>query len=230
MANYVLVPGAGGSAWYWHLVTPRLRSRGHNVTAVDLPATDDSAGLATYVDLIHATVDGRSPVILVAQSMGALSASVVCAKTHVDLLVLVAPMIPAPGESGGAWWENTGQAQAAGRYAREEGRDPDVFDEVEIFLHDLAPDVKEAAMAQPPGQSSTPFADPWPLQEWPAVETRVVAGRYDRLFPLDFVTRLSRERLGVVPDVVDSGHLVALSQPGQLVERLERYREELGIN
>jgi hypothetical protein len=33
----------------------------------------------------------------------------------VQLLVLVAPMIPSPGESPGAWWSNTGETTARRR-------------------------------------------------------------------------------------------------------------------
>ena len=34
---FVLIPGAGGAAWYWHRVVPELRARGHEAVAVDLP-------------------------------------------------------------------------------------------------------------------------------------------------------------------------------------------------
>ena len=27
--TFILVPGAGGSAWYWHSVVPMLKQRGH---------------------------------------------------------------------------------------------------------------------------------------------------------------------------------------------------------
>jgi hypothetical protein len=36
MALFVLVPGAGGMAWYWHRVVPLLGSAGHQAIAVDL--------------------------------------------------------------------------------------------------------------------------------------------------------------------------------------------------
>lgn len=230
MASYVLVPGAGGNAWYWHRVTPRLRALGHDVVAVDLPAADEGAGLSDYVDVIDAVVAPRRDVVLVAQSMGGLSASAVCDRASVDLLVLVAPMIPAPGETGGDWWVNTGQPQAAAALAHQEGRTmEDEFDAEEIFLHDLPSDVRAEAMRHPVEQSGRPFGDPWPLREWPEVETRVVAATRDRLFPLEFMRDLSRKRLGLDPDEIESGHLVALSRPGELVEMLERYRTELGI-
>jgi pimeloyl-ACP methyl ester carboxylesterase len=52
----------------------------------------------------------------------------------------------------------------------------------------------------------------------------VLAGRHDRLFPLEFMRRLARERLGIEADVIDSGHLPAVSRPDELVRRLETYR------
>jgi len=36
--------------------------------------------------------------------------------------------------------------------------------------------------------------------------------------------RVVRERLGLTPDEIASGHLPALSRPEELVERLETYR------
>ena len=68
---------------------------------------------------------------------------------------------------------------------------------------------------------------PWPLSSWPAVPTRVLVGRDDRLFPAAFQRRIARERLGIVGDEIDAGHLVALSRPHELVNRLDRYRREL---
>src|SRR5690242_21155447 len=38
----VLIPGAGGQAWVWHLVEADLRRRGYDAFAVNLPAADES--------------------------------------------------------------------------------------------------------------------------------------------------------------------------------------------
>ena len=51
MATYVLIRGAGGRAWYWHRLVPALRTRGHDVVAAQLPAEDDTAGLACRAEL-----------------------------------------------------------------------------------------------------------------------------------------------------------------------------------
>jgi pimeloyl-ACP methyl ester carboxylesterase len=110
--TYVLLPGAGGDSWYWNQVAPRLRAHEHEVLTPDLPAGDDAAGLRDYADTVVEAVGNRANVIVVAQSMSAFIAPMVCARVDVRLLVLVAPMIPAPGESPGAWWSNTGQIEA----------------------------------------------------------------------------------------------------------------------
>ena len=71
--------------------------------------------------------------------------------------------------------------------------------------------------ASPRDQSATPMCDPFPLEHWPAVRTRVLAGRDDRLFPLTFVQALARERLRVEADVIATGHLPALAAPDAVV-------------
>jgi pimeloyl-ACP methyl ester carboxylesterase len=55
------------------------------------------------------------------------------------------------------------------------------------------------------------------------VPTRVLAGRDDRFFPLEFQRRIAGERLGTEVDSVPGGHLVALSRPAELTDQLTRY-------
>jgi pimeloyl-ACP methyl ester carboxylesterase len=226
MATYVLIPGAGSDSWYWHLVVPRLRSLGHDVVAVDLPCDDDSAGLAEYTDTVVDAIGGRTDLVLVAQSMAGFTAPLVCERVPVDLLVLLAAMVPMPGESPGDWWANTGHEQAKRENAELEGRE-DSDDPVEMFLHDLPPAVRAEAMMQGRNQSGTPFEKPWPLAAWPEVPTRFLLCRDDRFFPADFQRRVVKDRLGITPDEMDGGHLVALSRPVELVSRLEAYRTAL---
>jgi pimeloyl-ACP methyl ester carboxylesterase len=225
-ATYVLLPGAGGDSWYWHLVAPRLRAQGHEVLTPDLPAGDDAAGLDAYADTAVDAIGDRAGVIVVAQSMAAFTAPMLCDRVDVRMLILVAPMIPAPGESPGAWWSSTGQTTAWRQQEEADGRDPDAeFDVITTFMHDVPSDVVAEAFARgEPRQSDTPFAQPWPLDAWPNVPTTVIAGRHDRLFPLEFMRRLALERLGIAADVIDTGHLPALSRPDELADRLETYR------
>lgn len=227
MSTFVLIPGAGGSSWYWHRVVPLLEARGYDVVAPDLPATDETARLPDYVDAALAAVGSRTGLVVVGQSLGGLVAPIVAAEREARLLVLVAPMIPTPGETGGQWWSATGQDSAAAAFALAEGRDPDALsDPVETFLHDLPTDVRDEALERPAEQNAGPFLDPWPLSAWPTTPTRVVAGRHDRLFPIEFMQRLARERLGIDPDIVDTGHLPALADPTALVTQLVGYLDD----
>ncbi|HEX9338696.1 MAG TPA: alpha/beta hydrolase [Pseudonocardiaceae bacterium] len=224
MATFVLVPGAGGGTWFWQRLIPELVSRGHDAIPVDLPTGDESAGLTEYADAIVAAGAGRGPVVLVAQSMGAYSASMVCDRLPVEQLVLVNPMVPAPGETPGEYWANTGQGPAAAEYAASEGR-PAEFDVVRTFFHDVPNDITEYAMSQgEPPQADKPFGQPWPLTEWPAVPIRFLQGQDDRLFPLAFQQRVAKQRLpGVVVDEVPGGHLNSLSQPTAIADRMVDY-------
>lgn len=228
MANYVLIHGAGSDSWYWHLVAPKLEALGHVVIAPDLPCDDDSAGLSEYLEAAFDAIGDRSELVVVAQSMGGFTAPLLCDRVSVRLLIMVAAMVPAPEESPGEWWSNTGHEEAKREQDVRDGRTTDAgFDPVEIFLHDVPAQVVAQSLARVKNQSGTPFVKKWPLRAWPDVPTRFVLCRDDRFFPADFMRRMVEERLGITPDEMTSGHLPALSHPDELVERLEAYR--LGV-
>jgi pimeloyl-ACP methyl ester carboxylesterase len=228
MATYVLIHGAGSDSWYWHLIVPELEARGHDVVAPDLPSDDDSAGLAEYTDVIVKAIGGHTDLVLVAQSMGGFTAPLVCDRVPVDLMILVAAMVPRPGESPGEWWTNTGHADAKRAQDEREGRPTDgAFDPLVTFLHDVPADVGAESAAHVREQSGTPFVKPWPRDAWPDVPTRFLLCRGDRFFPAAFLRRVVRDRLDITPDEMDGGHVPALSHPQELVERLEAYRTAL---
>jgi pimeloyl-ACP methyl ester carboxylesterase len=220
MATFVLIHGAGSDSCYWHLVVPELESHGHEVVVPDLPCDDDRAGFEEYADVVVAAIGDRSDVVLVAQSMAGFSAPLVCARVPVERIVLVAAMVPLPGESPGDWWTNTGWEEA--RVAA--GRGGGEFDVVDEFFHDVEPDVVAEAMARGAReQSGTPFERPWPLDAWPDVPTSFVLCTQDRFFPAPFLRRVVEDRLGVTPDDLESGHLPALSRPRELAAMLDDY-------
>ncbi|WP_116452944.1 alpha/beta fold hydrolase [Blastococcus litoris] len=222
MTTFVLVPGAGGDTLFWHRLVAELERRGHEALPVELPVRDDSAGLAAYADRVVEVVGDRSPVVLVAQSMGGLTAPLVCERVPVQLLVLLNAMVPLPGETGGEWWSVTGQGEAAAAYRQSLGLPADL-DEDATYFHDVPPEVVARYTDQEFAQSGRPFEDPWPLDRWPDVPTRVVAGRDDRLFPVDFQRKVAAERLGLDVDEVPGGHCAALSRPVELADLLESY-------
>ena len=168
--------------------------------------------------------------VVVGASLGGFTAPLVCEQVPVRLLVLVAAMVPLPGEAPGAWWASTGWEQArrddqATRGDAREGMDP-----VVDFFHDVPADVVAEAMARGERpQSGTPFERPYPLRAWPDVPTRFLLCTQDRFFPAAFLRRVVQKRLGFDPDELESGHLPALAHPDVLVEALERYRVTAGL-
>jgi pimeloyl-ACP methyl ester carboxylesterase len=231
-STYILIPGAGGSAWYWHLVDAELRRRGQDALAVDLPAEDETAGLPEYADSVVKAIGDRTNLVLVAQSLAGFTAPLVCERVPVSPLVLVNAMIPSPGETAGEWWSNTGQGEAMRENDLRDGRTPGPgpsepsFDLITYFFHDVPQEVIDEAAAHARGQSGTPFGQPWSLKAWPDVPTRVLTGRDDRFFPAGFQRRVAEDRLGITPDEMPGGHLVALSHPEQLADRLVAYVAE----
>ncbi|GAA4888716.1 alpha/beta fold hydrolase [Actinomycetospora straminea] len=220
MTTWLLLPGAGGAGWYWHLVAERLRARGDDVVAPDLPADDPAAGIPQYVEVALAALGDRSDVVVVGQSLGGPSAAEIARRIPVRRLVFVNAMIPAVGESPGDWWTASGHQEAKEAAVRAAGREDAGFDEHWEFLHDVPPDVAAAGAEHQREQTDGPFADGWALRAWPQVPVTVVVGADDRFFPADFQVRLARERAGVEPVLVPGGHLLALANPDGLVAAL----------
>lgn len=226
MTTYLLLPGAGGQAWYWHRVEPLLAP--HRVVTVDLPADDEAVGLDGYcAQALRELGPEPGDVVVVGQSMGAFTAALVVdelVRAGRDVrLVFVNAMLPQPGETAGQWWSAVDQETAARAAALLDGRDPDAeFDVVELFFHDTDPALTAYALANDRDQSSAAFASPFEARRWLEVPITVVASRDDRLFPLELQQRLARERFDQEVVVVDGGHLSALSHPDQLAAAILR--------
>ncbi len=227
MTDFILVPGAGGDSYAWHGVVAILEARGSRAVAVDLPATDEAAGIDEYADAVVSAASGLDEVVLVAHSMGAYAAVVAAERLDAKALILVAAMIPAAGETARDWWTRSGQTVAQHALDVAEGRDPSRFDERESFWHDVPPEVVANFVARGPRpQSQRPFDDSWTASRWRSLPIAVVAAENDRLFPLSFMQRLSRERLGVEPVLVPTGHWPALAAPDTLAHLLLRLAQE----
>ncbi len=212
----MLIHGAGSDSWYWHRVAPLLQARGHDVVTMDLPVGDESAGLEAYTQAVLDAVGERDELVLVGQSLGGFVAPLVCARRSVELLILLNAMIPRPGETD--WWEATGHPVQIG---------PD-FDPFEVFLHDVPEEVLAEAGDHAGPQAEKPMSEPWPLEQWPDVPTRVVLSRDDRFFPAEWQRGIVRRRLGIEPVEIDGGHCVALSRPEELVDLFEELRVRAG--
>jgi Alpha/beta hydrolase family len=220
MAFFALIHGGGDVGWYWHLVEAELRSRGHDSVAPDLPCDDDSATLDAYADTVVEAVGGRRNVVVVGQSYGAFTAPIAADRLAADLLVLLAGMIPSPGEAAADWWDHTGYSEAVRKQAALDGGLTGNADPLVCYYHDVPRALAEEALRRERGESAAAWKQPWPLDAWPSVQTEFVLCKDDRVFPAAFLRRLARERLGITADEIPGGHCAALSRPKELAERL----------
>jgi pimeloyl-ACP methyl ester carboxylesterase len=223
MSTFVLIHGAGDGGWAWHLLVAELEARGHDAVAPDLPSDDDSAGLEEYVQTVVDAVGDKKDLVVVGHSLGGFTAPLVADRLQVDTLVLLAAMIPAPGESFNDWWSNTGYSAAARKQAARDGGLTGNDDPMVGYYHDVAPEIAKEAMRRERDQSNTPLDPPWPLDAWPDVPTKFILAKDDRFFPAEFLRSLAKERLGVTPDEIPGSHCVALGHPKELAEVLDSY-------
>jgi pimeloyl-ACP methyl ester carboxylesterase len=208
VSTFALIQGGGGTAWDWHLVSSELREHGHEPIAVDLPSEDGSAGWWEFVDTVVQALDDHGDLVVVGHSLGGFTAPLVCARVPAELLVLVAAMIPSPGELFADWWTNAGYEGSG---------------EEDVFYHDVPPVLATEARRRERSEDSKALREPWPLKAWPDVPTRYLLCRGDRMFPAAWARGHARERLDLEADEIDGGHYITLSRPRELAERLAAY-------
>jgi pimeloyl-ACP methyl ester carboxylesterase len=213
--SYILIPGAGGMAWYWHRVVALLEQAQREAIAVDLPGDDESAGLDDYAEIVVREIGQRTNVTLVAQSLGAFTAAVACERISVGKLIFVNAMVSVPGE--------TTRARIV---AAERGGYGTEFDLQTYFLHDLPEGVLRSGPAHQRDEAEIVFIQPCNFRRWPQIPMRVIASADDRFFPLEFQRRIARSRLKTDVHVIRGSHLVALSNPEGLVEQFVGYEHE----
>jgi pimeloyl-ACP methyl ester carboxylesterase len=221
--TFILIPGAGTDPGAWQWTIAELQARGHDAVAPPLPLDDPDAGPSAHADaIVDAASDIDGPLVVVGQSLGAFAASLVADRIPVAALVLVAPMVPSPGETAGEWWTAVKHEQAIAPLVQRLGPmsrwGPDEM--AEVFLHDVPPETAREAERFNGIPGPGMFREPWPLRAWPNVTTRAMAPRDDRLFPLEFQRRVVHERLGQEVEEIPGGHVPMLARPGELAERL----------
>lgn len=196
--------------------------RGEEAVAVDLPGADPKAGLEAYAAIAAEAVSQASGVVVVAQSMGAFTAPLVAKRVPVEGIVFVNAMIPAPGETPGAWWDNVG-SEAARVAAAERAGYSTTFALDTYFLHDVPPDLAADLAKHGGDEAKIAFRDRATFERWPNVPIHVLVGADDRFFPAELQERVARERLGTALTSIErvpGGHLAPLSSPEPIVDAL----------
>ena len=189
MATFVLIHGAGDVGWYWHLAEAAA-ARGHQTIAPDLPCDNDTASLDDYAATVADAAAGRPDLVIVGQSYGAFTATLAASQLPARLLVLLAGMIPVPAKAPASGGSNTGYQHAAEQQARLDGGKTGHDDPLISFYNGVPrPLAEEALRRGGRGESSAVWNTPWPLDAWPDVPTRFIAGTDDHFFPATFMRK-----------------------------------------
>lgn len=219
----MLIPGAGADPRVYRATIEALEGLGQRGLAPALPLDDEDATPSDHAAaVLGALPEDATDLVIVAQSLGGFTGPLVAERAGAAGLVLLAPMIPAPGETAGEWWANTGHDEAIAELRQRFGPMGEWDREAlgHVFFHDVDEEVLRANAEYDGAPGRGMFGEPWPLERWPEVPTVVLAPRGDRLFPLAFQRRVARERLGLEVEEIDGGHLPMLSRPAELARRL----------
>lgn len=221
MSVFCLVHGAWHGSWVWERLEPALEVRGHRPVAVELPSDDVDKGLGDYARVVADALGDAEDVVLVGHSLGGLTVPLVPALRPVTRIVLVAALIPRPGQSliDQLRGEDRGILLPgnAGRRTDDDKRTEwtDAAIAIAALYHDADPIDAAAAFARLRPQAAKPQVEPTPLRTWPDVPTEYVVCAQDRMVDPDY-----QRRQRFVLRTLASGHAPMLSRPTELARLL----------
>ncbi len=196
----------------------------------ELPSEDTEAGLEVYADTIDSALGDADDVVLVPHSLGGLVGPVVAARRPLRALFYVAGLVPEPGLS---FRDQVSASEEpillfkSGRAIDEQGRShwPDPDATVRIMYPDLSPEDAQWAVERlrPQAQLSQTETSPAPP---PGLRVGSIIGASDLVVSPAWSRRVARERLGVEPVELPSGHFSMITHPEQLADALAQLDSE----
>ena len=224
LSTFALIHGAWHGAWCWERLVGPLSERGHEVVVPELPSEDTEAGLEQYAETIEHALGGARDVVLVPHSLGGLVGPVVAARRPLEALVYLAALVPEPGLSFSEQMSASSEPVLlfeGGRMVDDEGRShwPDPEATARIMYGDLpAEDAQWATeRLRPQAQRSQTEASPPTPQ---GLRVASIIGVNDRVVSPEWSRRVARERLGVEPVELPSGHFPMITHPELLADAL----------
>jgi pimeloyl-ACP methyl ester carboxylesterase len=223
---FALVHGAWHGPWCWERVIGPLEAHGHEVIAPDLPSEDAALGLEAYADTIEAAIGDSEDVVLVTHSLGSLVGPVVARRRPLRALVYLCGLIPEPGKSFGEQLEGETEPVLlfeGGREVDDEGRShwPDRGATRRFMYPDLDEPDADWAFDRLRRQARRSQSERSP--EPPAgLRVQSIVGSNDRAVSPDWSRRVARERLGVEPVEIPTGHFPMITHAELLANELAK--------
>ncbi len=224
MSIFALVHGAWHGAWCWGRLVGPLLDRGHQVVVPELPSEDPELGLEDYAATIEYALGDADDVVVVPHSLGGLVGPVIANRRPLKALVYLNALVPEPGLSFGDQLSASEEQILlfeGGRAVDERGRShwPDPEATARIMYCDLPSDDARWAAEHLRPQAQRSQTEPSPAP--PAgLRTESIIGTDDRVVSPAWSRRVARERLGVEPIELPTGHFPMVSHPDALAEAL----------
>lgn len=239
MGTFVLVHGGAHGSWCWEKIMAPLRNGGHEVMTVDLPRQAPGGGpvsMEDWVDTLGAVVDrAAAPPVLVAHSMGGLTASVLAGRRPDALrgLVYVSAVVPADGQDGltalGAAGAESVLLEPGALVPTEDGTQLVSSEDSArraFYSGCSEPDI-EAALPRLVPEAIAPMATPLSLGEaFLDVPKVYIGATADRAVPTN-IQRPMAEAARARFVAMDADHSPFLSAPDQLVDLLLQAEAQL---
>jgi len=225
--TFVLVHGHWHGRATWSALTPLLVDRGHRVIAPQLPSDrlgcGAQANARTVLDACDAAAgpDDASSLVLVGHSAAGLTIPLVARARPVLHMIFLAAVLPIPGTTLEQQFAAEPGAEVDGFTWRT--RSDGLLEMPEAvarrhFFSDCSREDADEALLHLRLQTPTTLDEPSPLDRWPETTSDYVVCSRDRVLAPQWQRGLARDRLGVTPIEIDSGHSPAVSCPQRLAD------------
>ena len=219
-ATFCLIHGNWHDGSCWGLLAARLRARGHEVVAPDLPFDDPAA---TYEERARPALAALErlddPVVVVGHSVGSAEAALVAAGRPAALLVYLCPRFGSFAVPAGA---PTVFREGFPFPARDrDGRTVWAPDAAIEAMYPRLPDATARSLAERLRPGAAPIGD-YPLAEHPKVPTALIYAIEDEFFTPEWERFVARRLLQIEPVEIPGGHFPMIEDPEGLAGLLHR--------
>jgi pimeloyl-ACP methyl ester carboxylesterase len=226
MSTFVFVHGAWHGAWCWDRLLPKMRARGHDVVAMDLPVENGDATFEDYADVVLASYpQDVEDAVLVGHSLGAMVLPLVATARPAALMIFLCGVVP---NLSGHPWDDAPPMSPPEAYQTDNLDDGTrVFRSVESARFSFYADcsAEDAAWAFEhlrPQNSRSLWARPYPLTRLPDTPRAAIAATDDVAITIEFSRAVTKPRLGVDLIEIPGAHSPFLARPEELADLLDR--------
>lgn len=215
----LLIHGGYTGAWEWDGVIARLKQRGVEATAIDMPSREAGHTLADDEQAVRQALEGlESPVILVGHSYsGAVITAASAGNRAVDHLVYVAAVLPTEGQSVSSALQDEVQAEVPAPANPEDDWDGIAPDAARAGLYNDATDEQFDSVRPLLGKlSHRVFTEVPSGLGWKEHPSTYVICTLDQAFPLEVQQRFASNTTHSVQ--IEAGHSPMLTKPGEVAQ------------